>query len=88
MDNNFIILGEININSLLKAKQAFDKALKEAKTELERDGAIQRFEFTYRTFVENTQTNFGIQRGNRKQSSRCVSRSCQAKFDRRSSNLV
>ena len=45
-----IIMGGIDITSLLKAQQAFKKALLEAKTELERDGVIQRFEFTFELF--------------------------------------
>ena len=41
------ILGCIDISSLIKAIGTFKKGLKSAKTELERDGVIQRFEFTY-----------------------------------------
>ncbi len=47
MTQEVIILDKLNITSLLKAQKAFSSALKEVKTELERDGAIQRFEFTY-----------------------------------------
>jgi nucleotidyltransferase substrate binding protein (TIGR01987 family) len=42
-----IILGEIDITSLLKAFDAFTSGLSSVKTELERDGVIKRFEFTY-----------------------------------------
>jgi len=42
-----IILGEINITSLLKAHKLLENALKQINTELERDGAIQRFKFTF-----------------------------------------
>ena len=42
-----ILDGKIIITPLIKAQIAFDEALVEAKTQLERDGAIQRFEFTY-----------------------------------------
>ncbi len=48
MENNeFIILETINIYPLLKAYESFKKGLEEVSSELERDGAIQRFEFTY-----------------------------------------
>lgn len=42
-----IILENISITSLLKAYESFKKAVSNAQTELERDGALQRFEFTY-----------------------------------------
>ena len=42
-----ILDGEIDISSLLNAKQQFDSALAEAKSPLEKDGVIQRFEFTF-----------------------------------------
>jgi len=47
MPDETIILGKINITSLIKAHTTFKKGLLAAETELERDGAIQRFEFTY-----------------------------------------
>ena len=47
MSEEVIILDKLNITSLIKAQKTFSKALKEAKTELERDGVIHRFEFTY-----------------------------------------
>jgi len=47
MEKETLILGNINITPLLKAQKAFQIAVKEAKTELEQDGAIQRFEFTF-----------------------------------------
>jgi nucleotidyltransferase substrate binding protein (TIGR01987 family) len=47
MNKEIEILGGIIITPLIKAKNAFDQALVEAKSELERDGAIQRFEFTF-----------------------------------------
>jgi nucleotidyltransferase substrate binding protein (TIGR01987 family) len=43
-----ILNGKIDITPLIKAQLAFNKALAEAKSDLERDGAIQRFEFTYK----------------------------------------
>lgn len=46
-NNEFIIFETINIYPLLKAYESFKKGLKEVSSELERDGAIQRFEFTY-----------------------------------------
>lgn len=42
-----IILDNLVITPLLKAQKTFEQALKEAHSELERDGAIQRFEYTY-----------------------------------------
>lgn len=41
------ILGEIDIDSLLKAQVFLDFALKEAESELEKAGAIQAFEMAY-----------------------------------------
>ena len=46
MKNN-LISGNISITPLLKAYESFKKAVSNAQTELERDGALQRFEFTY-----------------------------------------
>ena len=40
-------MGGIDIASLLKAYKSFESALKQINSELERDGAIQRFEFTF-----------------------------------------
>lgn len=42
-----IILEDIDITPLLKAYKALDMALNTANSQLERDGAIQRFEFTF-----------------------------------------
>lgn len=42
-----ILNGKLVITPLIKATQTLQEALKQAKTQLERDGAIQRFEFTY-----------------------------------------
>ncbi|MCF7800131.1 nucleotidyltransferase substrate binding protein [Candidatus Babeliales bacterium] len=47
MSKDFLIFDKILITPLLKAQEKFNQALDQAKTELERDGAIQRFEFTY-----------------------------------------
>ncbi len=47
MGNEITILESINITSLIKAYDAFKKGFSDAKNELERDGAIQRFEFTF-----------------------------------------
>jgi len=47
MEKETIVLGDINITPLLKAQKAFQKAVAQAETELEQDGAIQRFEFTF-----------------------------------------
>ncbi len=47
MKEEVVILGSLDITSLLKAQRALQEALKIANSELERDGAIQRFEFTY-----------------------------------------
>lgn len=42
-----IILGEINIQPLLDAAKTFDEALDQVDSTLTRDGAIQRFEYTF-----------------------------------------
>jgi len=47
MEEQTIFSGKIIITPLIKASQALHEALEEAQTQLERDGAIQRFEFTY-----------------------------------------
>lgn len=47
MEKNVVILGEIDITALIKAQRTFELALTQVKSELERDGAIQRFEYTY-----------------------------------------
>lgn len=47
MMKNTKIFNNIDISSLLKAVETFEKGLAQAETELERDGVIQRFEFTY-----------------------------------------
>jgi nucleotidyltransferase substrate binding protein (TIGR01987 family) len=46
----YFILDSIDISSLLKAYATFDEAINVAKTTLEQDGAIQRFEYTYELF--------------------------------------
>ena len=43
----FIIEGSIDINPLLDAYEQFNEALKIAKSDLEKAGTIQYFEFTY-----------------------------------------
>jgi nucleotidyltransferase substrate binding protein (TIGR01987 family) len=43
---NKIILEDINIAPLLKAYSTFEKGLNSAKSQLEKDGVIQRFEYT------------------------------------------
>jgi nucleotidyltransferase substrate binding protein (TIGR01987 family) len=47
MNKDIVIMGNIVITPLIKSHVALKKALVEAKSELERDGAIQRFEFTF-----------------------------------------
>ncbi|MBT3456218.1 nucleotidyltransferase [bacterium] len=48
MKNDVTIFdGKIIISSLLKAQEALKKGVGIAKSKLEKDGAIQRFEFTY-----------------------------------------
>ena len=42
-----ILNGKITITPLIRAQKAFDEAVAKAQTQLEQDGAIQRFEFTY-----------------------------------------
>jgi len=42
-----ILNDKVIITPLIKAQKAFDEAIVEVKTQLERDGDIQRFEFTY-----------------------------------------
>ena len=49
-EKEFVILENIIITPLIKAHTALKKALAETSTELERDGCIQRFEFTYELF--------------------------------------
>lgn len=44
---SYMILGELDIAPLLKAQKMFADALVEAKSPLEKTGAIQRFEFCY-----------------------------------------
>ncbi len=39
--------GKITITPLIKAQKKLNEALTLAHTQLEKDGAIQRFEFTY-----------------------------------------
>lgn len=40
-----ILGGQLDISALLKAQKTFDAALKQVSNDLERDGAIQRFEY-------------------------------------------
>lgn len=47
MVEEVVILERIVITPLLKAQAAFNKALLEPKTDLNRDGCIQRFEFCF-----------------------------------------
>jgi nucleotidyltransferase substrate binding protein (TIGR01987 family) len=47
MTQDVIIFDKLIITPLIKVQKIFEDALKEAKSELERDGAIQRFEYTY-----------------------------------------
>ena len=47
MNKETIILSTINITPLLKANNALSDALGRVKDDLDRDGAIQRFEFSY-----------------------------------------
>ena len=42
-----IILGEIDITPLLEAKKTLDFGIANAKSDLEKAGAIQAFEYTY-----------------------------------------
>ena len=46
MEQIIICAGKIDITSLVNAHKALQEALAQAKTQLERDGVIQRFEFT------------------------------------------
>ena len=45
-----VILGNVVISPLLKAFTTFGEAINDAKSKLEKDGAIQRFEYTYELF--------------------------------------
>lgn len=47
MNDQVIILDKIIITPLLRAQKTLESALQEAESDLERDGAIQRFEYTY-----------------------------------------
>ena len=47
MEKDIIIFGDINITSLIKATNQFKKGLDKAESALEKDGVIQRFEFTF-----------------------------------------
>jgi predicted nucleotidyltransferase len=42
-----LVLGQVEILPLLNAFATFKRAMEEAKSELERDGAVQRFEYTF-----------------------------------------
>ena len=47
MDKEIIILNELTITPLIKARDSFNIALEAEKTDLNRDASIQRFEFTF-----------------------------------------
>ena len=47
MKEEIIVLENINITPLIKAVKQFKKGLTQVKDQLDRDGAIQRFEFTF-----------------------------------------
>ena len=47
MEEEIKILDEIIITPLVKAYKTLDSGLEKAKSELEKDGVIQRFEYTY-----------------------------------------
>lgn len=47
MEDQIKILGNISIKPLLKAQKSLVDAVRQASSDLEKDGAIQRFEFTY-----------------------------------------
>ena len=42
-----ILFNELNITPLIKAKESFEIALNAPETDLNRDAAIQRFEYTF-----------------------------------------
>lgn len=44
---DIVILGKVIITPLIRAQKVFNQAVEQAKNDLEKDGAIQRFEFTY-----------------------------------------
>lgn len=46
-DERTILAGKIAITPLLNASNALREAIAQAETQLEHDGALQRFEFTY-----------------------------------------
>ena len=45
-----VIGDQVDISQLIRAQALFAAALKEAKSTLEKDGAVQRFEFSYELF--------------------------------------
>ena len=47
MKEEIIVLQNINITPLIKAVKQFKKGLTQVKDQLDRDGVIQRFEFTF-----------------------------------------
>ena len=47
MTEDIIILDNIIITPLIKAKQSLDTVLAEPKTDISRDASIQRFEYTF-----------------------------------------
>lgn len=42
-----VLYGELDFTALLNAQKLFEVGLAEVNSELTRDGAIQRFEFTF-----------------------------------------
>lgn len=47
---SYFVLDAIDISSLLKAYASFDEAINTASSVLEKDGTVQRFEYTYELF--------------------------------------
>lgn len=45
---SYLIMGEIDISPLLKAQKMLQEGIREATSPLEKTGAIQRFEFSYK----------------------------------------
>lgn len=58
MTQQIIILDEINITPLMRASASFKQAIKQTQSQLEKDGAIQRFEFTYELVTKIVQKRF------------------------------
>lgn len=68
------ILIDLDISSFLKASQRFDEVLKVEKSDIVRDAAIQRFEFTYE-LAWKTLRKILIKRGQEENSPKMVFRS-------------